>query len=316
MINEADARAMIGALLGADVVAPGDGTSLSEWALRNVVAIRLSERFPGLAELARAASAERARVTRFIRVIERLSSRCDELRLTHVLIKAASHLPDMGHDIDLLVRASPDIDGSLLAGMGVKVVDQGTFNVLSGKRAYDIGDAIVEIQHGRIGQIGERRAFAQSLLDGAIRDAGSWPRPRPEAQLVLQAVQRVLAHRTIRAADVVQTAHLVAAALDWREVDRLSKNAAAGDALAWYLGAVDRIHREATGRPLLAGLRPIDPPPFDGTHYRISITRIVMPAFGHSLIANLLRGDLDAAARIAVLPPIAGIALVRARRRR
>jgi len=295
----------------------------ADWLRKNRILIRLYECIDehGDKHLAdRFASTVREERTRVrltvdqIRQIFEAGQRCG---IPMVFIKSFQHYPDMGHDIDLLVRDEQgcEVDRRLGECLGWAPEPEGVFNRVSGKRTYQMPGfpSPVEIHHGRIGQVGEHPAFAQRILENKITYACgdfSVDIPCAEDQLVLQAIQRVYAHLTWRISDILQSIQLLRAAnLNFSALLTTAERIGVLKGLGHYLSGVDDIFRRVFGQPLLdhavnkalprmVRARPV----FKNGYYRVSIFPDVCRFFAAKCLVDLKSGHWDNVRRVMALP--------------
>lgn len=323
------ALSMLGLLAGS----ANDPAELSsEWkvlipiARGNLVLVRIEEHLRGAgvsppAGLASAASEERGRILRTLSAAADLRDICDASSIPYVMPKIATHYPDMGHDIDLLVAdTSRGIDRLLELQLGAIQTDAGLFGRVAGKTAYDVPEwpSPVEIHHGLMGHAGEIEWYATELVArrrvidlGGVQVAV----PSPEDSLIVQVVQRIYDHLSIRLSDVIATRDVLAKDLDWDRVARTAYRLGIQSGVRAYVGAVRALLRQATGIDQPAGVGwlmsdEVAGPVFDGKTYRLPMARMLQVHAGR-LAASLRRRDLRATMRIVSGPALAGAALVR-----
>lgn len=292
---------------------------LVECARRNVVTIRLADRLGSKAPaaLAEAAAAERRRIAEATTVIERLAHTFKRAGRRVTFVKAFQHLPDMGHDIDVLVDASPGESASLLASFATPDTSkESAVHRFAGKRSYRVGAVDVELHHRRVGQLGEHRRLAGILLEHAVETplptGKSAAAPRSEHQLVLAAVQRMYGHFSIRVADWLCAMRLLRTRLDWDEVARTSREVSVNAGMTRYLQYVAGICASA-GVPSPMSPR-VEPrvPTMSGGVWVVPRVTVVAPLYGRRFAARVASGDWFEAGRMAAAPAFAArIAIVR-----
>jgi hypothetical protein len=309
------------ALLALRLAAPGSDLSAQEIAgwdadrwravvpvLRaNVVLIRTAERWGGLAgadELRRAAEIERARVSGVLVVVSRLARALDDREVPYVLTKAFQHLPDMGHDVDvLLADRSSRSDRVVATALGARAVRASIVAAFAGKRSYVADGVPIEIHHGRVGHLGEHPALARDLLARRQRvetGAGEAWAPAAEDALLLQALQRVAGHRRIRASDVLRALDLERGGLDEEHLAATARETGLDVALAWYREAVAAIAR-ATGIGT-GGAGAGAPRPGPAGH--VVPPAVTARSYAAAASAALRRGDLGSLGRAMALPAL------------
>jgi len=114
----------------------------------------------------------------------------------------------------------------------------------------------LDVQHGRLGLVGEHDAFPQVLTRHArpvLVEGTEFAGARLEDQLVLQGMQRVGGRLRVALCDVVFTVStLRRATLDWNYVIATARQHGALPGLSCYLSYVDQIHRDVFWQPLLS----------------------------------------------------------------
>jgi hypothetical protein len=113
---------------------------------------------------------------------------------------------------------------------------------------------VVDVHHGRVGPLGEDRAFAALLLRQRRRvqigDGSLWA-PSPEDQLLLQAMQ-VASRRALRLSDLAWTIEVARdGRLAWPRVLSTAKSLGLISRLSCYLDYVGQVHRRVFNQPLL-----------------------------------------------------------------
>ena len=254
----------LGDLAPHDALASWDWRTVAPLAGRNAVLVRLADRFvsdqiPLPDFVAVAVARERQRVAHALRLIQVIDQNCARHGIAHLFPKALQHYPDMGHDVDLLViTESTAVDRLVLGDVSAAGGRRELRDRLAGTTSYRIADTALtlDIQHGRLGVLGEHRRLATLIVDNRRRTdvAGmALDIPSPEHQIVLQAFQKVSGTSSLRLADVLFTISAARGGqLDWSHLIRVARQAGVFHSLCCYLTYVDQIHREQFRRPLLA----------------------------------------------------------------
>ncbi len=182
---------------------------------KNVILIRFYERAqlkdPLLAD---AVAEEKRRIELTLKYINQIKSILKEREISFVFTKAFIHVPDMGHDIDLLIGdTSFRADRLLKERLSMRPDFNSIVNYLAGKRGYVVDGcpSELEIHHGRLGHAGEFYDYAQHVIKRANEGA-----PSDEDQLILRTLQRVYGHRSLRISDALNVQELLKKeTLDW-----------------------------------------------------------------------------------------------------
>ncbi len=297
---------------------------LADLARANVVLLRLANRLGVLDEgpiepvFVRAVAEERARIARTIELIRVLSDLCHAARIAHVFTKAFQHYPDMGHDVDLFVADRSDaVDRLVCAQLGGRRAQGSLLNWIAGKSAYDVPGypSPVEIHHGRIGHLGEHNRFPHRLLANrrTIRvEQVAVDVPGPEERLLLQVIQRIYGHLSIRLSDVVQSLELLRGGeLDWDSVVRTSREIGIFDGLRCYLTYLRQIAEMSgveVGMPAmietLASNSRWGRVRWTGFVYRFPSVLVAGRAYLKKFLSDVTVGNWEGAGRLALLPPL------------
>src|SRR5439155_18427394 len=111
--------------------------------------------------------------------------------------QGVSDYPDFGDDVDLLVLTrSTRVDGGIIEGLPASPVPRDWGERIAGAVTYRVTGcpSPLDVQHGRLGIVGEHDAFPQVLIEHArvtVVEGIEFAEPPPEDQLVLQGMQRV-----------------------------------------------------------------------------------------------------------------------------
>jgi hypothetical protein len=294
-------------------------------ARENGVLVRVAERLaaarlPVPDRFAAAVADERRRIRATLALMRQVRDACEARGIGCVFPKAFQDYPDFGDDVDLVVLPrSLRVDGGIIAGLTASPVRRDLGERIAATTTYRVAGcpSPLDIQHGRLGLVGEHEAFPEVLVRNArpiVVDGMPFAEPRREDQLVLQGLQRVPGRLRIALSDVAFTVSTVRRAdLDWDYVVATARRHAALPGLACYLSYIDQIHHDVFWRPLLdpAVAHPL---PLHGWGriafrdggYRFSLVRANSRLYGAQLRQRLARGDWASAARLCLAPVVAG----------
>jgi hypothetical protein len=198
------------------------------------------------------------RTQQALEVVDRLEYQCRRLGIPHAFLKVAERYPDTGPDIDLLIaNYSPAVDRLILGPLPAMARRPAVRSRIAGSRCYLVTHGlIVDVHHGRVGQVGEQARFARLLLARA-RDTAIGPShctaPDPADHFLLLAVQRLYTRPALRLADL----YGVIAALrtpdtwSWDYVFATALSMGVVPAVGAYLEYVDRMSIQLFNRSLL-----------------------------------------------------------------
>lgn len=273
-----------------------------------------------------AAAAESRRIEKTVGMIGSIGSLCAEAGLEHIFPKAFQHYPDMGHDVDLLVSdRSLRIDRLIADQYGAILSPGSLLDRVSGKTGGSLPGfpSPIEIHHGRMGHLGECGDYPSILLGNkktlAVNDTVSFV-PSAEDQVIIQAMQRIYGHFSIRITDAVHMMRLIRREdLDWFYIRDISRRIGISRGMGLYLGQLDFIHRKAFAAPLpipdagAFGTSRGKAAAFKGT-YRVPPPQIAA-AYLTKLVFYLRTNNWASAVRLSLLPAMAAISGLRALRR-
>lgn len=321
-------------LLSPDAVA--DGLGALDWdvllrvARANRVLVRTAERLAAGAiavpeRFAAAVAGERRRIQATLALMQRVSRACQARHIAFLFPKAFQDYPDFGDDVDLLVLTrSTRVDGGIIEGLSASPVPRDWGERIAGAVTYRVTGcpSPLDVQHGRLGIVGEHDAFPQVLIEHArvtVVEGIEFAEPPPEDQLVLQGMQRVAGRLRIALCDVVFTVStLRRATLDWDYVIATARQHGALPGLGCYLSYVDQVHHDVFGQPLLAAavsrslmLRGWGQIEFRKGGYRFPIVRANSRLYWRQFRQRIARGDWTGAARLCLTPVVAGARAVR-----
>ena len=324
-------RTLLGATVEGDEIEHVGWERLATIALRNGVLLRTAaclER-PGLAAptaVTRMIAEERLRAGGAVDIVRRVSEICTRAGVEFLFPKALQHLPDVGSDLDLLVgTSSTAIDDLLARELGGTLTGRNLVSRMAGTSTYSIpGRPPLDIQHGRMGAVGEHSDFPKALLSGRrprVVDGTRFLVPSADDQVVLQGMQRVYGRRRIRLSDLVYTIRTITDdRLDWDYIVAQARAAGIIGGLGCYLSYADQIHREVAGRALLdADVRTRLPLTgwgslaFRGGFYRYPVVRVSARIYPRNFGAQLLHGNWTGAGRLCLVPFLGVASALRAR---
>jgi hypothetical protein len=324
---EAGSAALVMRLL-LDGEAPVSGADPPAWAVllhvaeRNAVLLRVAERLSQLrvpvpAFFAEAVTHEQRRSRAAIELIQTVSRVCAANVIDFLFPKATQHAPDMGDDLDLLVGSRAiEVDRCITEALQVTAARRGLSSRLAGSTVYRIaGYPPLDIQHGRLGTVGEHTGFPADLLRNrrpVLVDGVEIFTASANDQVVLQGLQRVYGRLGIQLADVLYTMTSIQRdTLDWDYIVGTARRVGVLDGLSCYLSYVGQIHRslyhlDLLPAPVRATLlrRGWGRVEFRGSQYRYPLLRVNGRLFAGQLGRQVAAGHWAAAGRLCMIPVV------------
>lgn len=260
---------------------------------------------------------ERHRV--LLDLMARIGERCGRLGVPHAFLKASQQYPDLGRDLELLIPAdSPELDTVINGRCGSSVRRRsGAF--LTGTTACAIPNAtgVLQIHHGRIGRLGEHTRFAAQLMERSrplpLGDVVCYS-PSPEDALLLQVLSRFYRKPALRLRDVLWAITTIRSGLDWDQLLETARATGLLPGLSRYLEAVDRIHEDLLGKPLLThdvcrrfATAHDTAPQYANDTFAIP-AGVTAPLYFRQFLSDVASRDWGAAGRLALLPFVAAAA--------
>src|SRR3989442_9476537 len=168
-------------LLSPDAVA--DGLGALDWdvllrvARANRVLVRTAKRLAAGAiavpeRFAAAVAGERRRIQATLALMQRVSRACQARHIAFLFPKAFQDYPDFGDDVDLLVLTrSTRVDSAIVGALPATPVKRDLGERLAGATTYRVAacPTSLDVQHGRLGIVGEYSAFPSLLIQHARR---------------------------------------------------------------------------------------------------------------------------------------------------
>jgi hypothetical protein len=269
-------------------------------------------------------SAERARIDV---ALSHLSQICDAFtrhQLRIAVIKSLDHWPDLGSDLDLYTNAKPEQVMRLMEKeFGAYPASRSWGDRLACKWNFMVPrlPELVEIHVGRLGQMGEQLAIADSLLDRTrCISIGEllFRVPSISDRLMVSTLQRMYRHFYFRLCDIVDSALLVeTGSIDYDDLYVAASTAGIWEGVTTYLAIVsDYVHRYRgvsldIPQWVMAGAR------FSGKEVyfardflRVPILPQSAKLYGSQLARVIRRRQFKSGARLSLLPWLATAALV------
>ena len=307
----------------AELVRLADSHHVLVRALQTVHALAAGPADTGLIAWTEATLAtEQARIDNALRHLDSVCRELEAARCPAVVIKSLDHWPDLGNDLDLF---SPASERSIVCVMRDKFQAQVEPRSWGDRLANKWNFAVpglreaVEVHARRLGQTGEHIALARRVLERAMaKEVGGYMFrvPAPEERIIIATLQRMYRHFYFRICDVVDTAALMeSGAVNFQELRRSADSGGIWPGVATFLVIVSDYVKTYRGdgvelpREVLAAAK------FGGDKIAVRSRFLRFPLmpegaglYGLQMRQTAARGDVPAALRLSLLPPLASMA--------
>jgi hypothetical protein len=278
-----------------------------------------------LANWAAAAIAkERARIDNALNWLEKICNELEAANCPTTVMKSLDHWPDVGNDLDLYSTGDDErVVKVMQQKFGAKVESQSWGDRLAHKWNFAVEGLpeLVEVHVKRLGQTGEHTALARRFVSRRVTvelNGHTFQVPAPEERIIVATLQRMYRHFYARVCDLVNTAKLIdSGALDYPELKRASEMAGIWPGVATFLVIVSDYVRQYRGMalPLPALVTSAARFGAEKVYPRARFLRVPMfpegaALYGKQLANTALRGDVPAAFRLSLLPPLATAAAI------
>jgi hypothetical protein len=237
-------------------------------------------------------------------------------------IKTLDHWPDFGSDVDMYTTADPELLRRVFVSkLKARQGPRSWGDRLARKWNFSLPGLpeLVEVHSQRLGQTGEQTLLAQRFLERRrFREVGGYslPVPAPEERILVATLQRMYRHFYFRLSDILNTAALVdSESLDYQELQKAARLGGIWPGTATYLNICSDYVERYRGTPLALPGTVRRAAAFGGERLEVRKCFLRVPVLpdGASLYARQVQqtassGNLPAAFRLSLLPPLASIA--------
>ena len=267
---------------------------------------------------------ERARIAN---ALGRLEEVCDGLEIAGcptVVMKTLDHWPDLGNDLDLVCLGDRrKVIEVFTKQFGAKLEARSWGDRLACKWNFALPELreSIEAHIGRLGQTGEHIRLAQRFIDRRVSVSVGGHRffvPAPEERILAATLQRMYRHFYFRVCDILNAASLVdSGRIDYTELRLAAHSAGIWPGVASFLKIVSDYVQQYRGTALtlpstvLADARVGGDKMFTRARFlRLPIMPYGAALYTRQLTQTAFRGDVPAAFRLSLLPPLASAAAV------
>jgi hypothetical protein len=269
-----------------------------------------------------ALAAEQARIDNALRHLDSVCRALEAARCPVVVMKSLDHWPDLGNDLDLVTAASERAIVRVMRtqfqahveprSWGDRLANKWNF-ALPGLRE------AIEVHAQRLGQTGEHTSLALRVIARAVpRQLGGYifRVPAPEERIIIATLQRMYRHFYFRICDVLDTASLLEnGAVDFNELRRSADLGGIWPGVATFLLIVSDYVKSYRGQGVELPRAVLGAAKFGGERISVRSRFLRFPLmpegaglYGLQMRHTAARGNLPAALRLSLLPPLASVA--------
>jgi hypothetical protein len=259
--------------------------------------------------------------------LEYLESICQTLEANDcpvTVIKSLDHWPDLGADLDLFTTAPErEVVRVFEREIQARAEPRSWGDRLAKKWNFKVPGLpeAVEVHCERAGQTGEHVALAERFVTKRLArqfDGRMFMVPAAEERIIVSALQRMYRHFYFRVCDIVDASKLIeAGAVNYDELRRASRMGGIWPGVATFMKIVSDYVQRYRGTPLQLPHEVMKAARFGGeklTLHRDFLRIPIMPEgaqlYTTEIAAAAKRGDVPAAFRLSLLPPLASVAAV------
>jgi hypothetical protein len=267
---------------------------------------------------------EKNRIGNAIRFLNEVCTHLESSGCPVCVMKTLDHWPDFGSDLDLITTADEHrVRKAMIEGLHAQLIKPSWGDRLAHKVNFALPGLpeAVEIHVQRLGQTGEQICLARRFLDRRVRkEVGGYAfmAPAPEERIIVATLQRMYRHFFFRISDIVNSAVLVEnGSVDFSELRKAADLGGIWPGVCCYLNIVSGYFTRYSGRRLSLPNEVMAAARFGAESTFISARFIRVPVMPHAAglytrqVANSAAcGNLPAAFRLTLLPPLACAAAV------
>ncbi len=269
-------------------------------------------------------SAQQKRIHNALAFLQRMCQELENAGCPVTVMKSLDHWPDLGNDLDLFTTADEGrVKQVMTTRMGAHMEARSWGDRLANKWNFCVPGLpeLVEVHAKRLGQTGEQTAMARRFISRRVsRTVGnlSFLVPAPEERIIVATLQRMYRHFYFRVCDIANTVELLQSGeVDFRELRRAAELGGIWNGVATYLNIVCDYTRSYRGTAPALPLEVVRSARFGGEavyvggrFLRIPIVPGGAELYSRQLFSCAFQGDITAAFRLSLLPPLASAAAV------
>ena len=265
---------------------------------------------------------EQARIDNALRHLDEVCRELEAANCPVVVMKSLDHWPDLGNDLDLVTTASERRIVRLMRdkfqahreprSWGDRLANKWNF-ALPGLRE------AIEVHAQRLGQTGEHTALARRVIERSVpKEVGGYifRVPAPEERIIIATLQRMYRHFYFRICDVLDTANLIeSGAVNFAELRHSADLGGIWPGVATFLVIVSDYVQSYRGKGVELPAQVVTAAKFGGNRITVRDRFLRFPLmpqgaelYGLQMRQTAARGNLPAALRLSLLPPLASVA--------
>ncbi len=274
--------------------------------------------------VAAALETEHARIDNALPLLHSVCSELTRAGCPVTVIKSLDHWPDLGCDLDLFTTADgPALCRIFTTRFKAAILPRSWGDRLARKWNFALPGMpeAVEVHSQRLGQTGEHTQMARRFITRRVfrqLQGFTFPVPAPEERIIIYTLQRMYRHYNLRICDFADAAALLdSQAIDWFELQAAARLGGIWPGVATFLKIVSDYVGEQRGRALELPQEVITAAEFGGEKvfvrdrfFRLPIIPEAARLYAEQMAHTTLNGDLPAAFRLSLLPPLASVAAV------
>lgn len=267
---------------------------------------------------------EKARITNAITHLKKITTELEAAGCPTTVMKSLDHFPDLGNDLDLYSTADEKkICDVMTSIFKAHIEDRSWGDRLANKWNFAVPGLpeAVEVHAKRLGQTGEHTILAQRFVnrrETKTVDGISFQVPAPEERIIVATLQRMYRHFYFRICDIVNTRDLIESGkVDFAELKRAADLGGIWLGVCAYLKIVNDYVKEYSGHGISLPGSVLAAAPFGGEKVfvrarfiRVPIMPQGMELYSAQVRSAAFRGDVPAAFRLSLLPPLASAAAI------
>ena len=267
---------------------------------------------------------EQERIDNALLHLDRICRELEAAGCEVVVMKSLDHIPDLGNDLDLYTTAhESEVCRIFLNHLSARTEPRSWGDRLAHKWNFAVPAMreLVEVHSQRLGQTGEHVRMARRFVERRVPlQVGKhiFPVPAPEERFLVAVLQRMYRHFYFRVCDIVNSAALLeSGTLDFDELRQASELGGIWPGVATYLRIVCDYVQQNRGRGIYLPAEVARAARFGGERLVVSRRFLRIPIlpegaglYTTQVARTALRGDVSAALRLSLLPPLAATAAV------
>ncbi len=268
--------------------------------------------------------AEQNRIQNALQFLDRICRELEKAGCATAIMKSLDHWPDLGNDLDLYTTADEHrVCRVFVDKLGARIEPRSWGDRLAHKWNFALTGLreSVEVHCQRLGQTGEHTAMAQRFVERRVSrklNGYTFLVPAPEERIIVATLQRMYRHFYFRVCDIVNSAALVQSGeLDYAELRRAADMGGIWPGVATYLKIVSDHVKQYRGKGLPLPQEVLSAAQFGGEKLYVMRRFLRVPLmpegaglYTKQVASTALRGDVPAALRLSLLPPLAATAAV------